>query len=257
MNGAVAAVKMRASAAFVVVACTVFALGCASTPPKYGGLAAAQSKDLHLQVGDVLDVKFTYWPELDEQQAIRPDGLLSLPLVGEVEAEGLTPSQFHARLLDLYKDKITDPEINVVVRSLESHRIYVGGEVKTPGMLPITGRMTALQAIMQAGGFLKESARMSTVVVVRQDENEQHAMTIDLAKALESADSEPFYLQPNDMVFVPRTAIDRVDQWVEQYVNKIVPKNLHYSFSDVLRDSSSSTKSSSTVQTQLTLPSFK
>ena len=244
-------------AAVFVLACAVFVTACATTPPKYAGPARPQSKDLLLQVGDVLDVRFTYWPELNEQQAIRPDGLLSLPLVGEVEAEGLTPNQFHARLLDLYKDKITDPEINVVVRSLESHRIFVGGEVKTPGMLPLTGRVTALQAVMQAGGFLKDSAKMSNVVVVRQDGNEQHAMTIDLAKAMQSADSEPFYLQPNDMVFVPRTAIDQVDQWVEQYVNKIVPKNLHYSFSSVVRETDSSSNASSSVQTQLTLPAVR
>jgi protein involved in polysaccharide export with SLBB domain len=225
--------------------------GCATTPPATTSVAEAPSKELLLQAGDVVAVKFVYWPELDEEQAVRPDGRLSLPLVGEVEAEGLTPGRLHADLLERYRDKLVDPEINVVVRSLDSRRVYVGGEVKTPGVLPLQGRMTALQAIVQAGGFVKESAKLSTVVVVRQQDGKQVGTSLDLSKPLEQLETEPFYLEPYDVVYVPRTAIDKVDQWVEQYVNKIIPKNLHYTFSDLVNQNNDSDSRSFTLQPRI------
>ena len=128
-----------------------------------------------------------------------------------MDAEGLTPEQLHGLLLDRYKTKITDPEINLVVRSSDSNRVYVGGEVKSPGSIPIAGRMTVLEAIMQAGGFLKESAKPSTTVVVRQQDGKQVAMTLDLSKPIEEATSDPFYVQPHDIIVVPRTAIDQLE----------------------------------------------
>jgi protein involved in polysaccharide export with SLBB domain len=231
----------------------LFICGCTTTPPRLSGPAEPPRKELLLQTGDVVAVKFVYWPELDEEQAVRPDGKLSLPLVGEVEAEGLTPAQLNANLLNLYQDKLVNPEINVVVRSLDSQRIFVGGEVKTPGGLPLQGRMTALQAVVQAGGFLKDSARMSSVVVVRQQGGKQVATTLDLSRPMEQLETEPFYLQPYDVVYVPRTAIDRVDQWVEQYVNKVIPRNLHYTFSDIVNEKDDGQARSYTLQPRINL----
>jgi protein involved in polysaccharide export with SLBB domain len=252
------ATRGTASVARVLLAGLLgLAIGCTtSTAPRYGAedsiLAAEPQKELLLQAGDVVDVEFVYWPELSREQAIRPDGKVSLALVGEVQAEGLTPAQFHTALMEAYRDKITDPEINVVVAGLESHRVYVGGEVRAPGVVPITGRMTALQAVMQAGGFTKESAKMREVVVIRQEAGGQHATVLDLSEPMKVAQSDPFYLQPHDVVFVPRTTIDRVDQWVEQYINKIVPRNLHYTFSETVDDTSGGAQSF-TFQTPLSV----
>ena len=184
-----------------------------------------------LKPGDVLQVKFLYWPELNEEyQSIRPDGKISLQLVGEVHAEGLEPAQLRQELLTLYQDKLIEPEISVVVRSLDSHRVYVGGEVLSPGLVPIQGQLTALEAIMQAGGPRKQSAKMDSVVIVRQQDGRQYATTIDLRASLESPESTAFELGPRDIVYVPRTAIDRVDQWVDQYINQVIPRSVHTNF---------------------------
>lgn len=207
------------------------AAGCATTvPPETDEFPEAQDVKLLLQPGDVLRIRFAYWPELDEEQTIRPDGLISLQLAGEVTAAGKTPGELREELLSLYEDKLIDPVINVVVHALASHRVYVGGEVLAPGLVPIQGKLTLLEAIMHCGGFNKETARISSVVVIRRREGQQFAKSVDLRNMLESAQSETFYLEPYDVVFVPRTAIDRVDQFVEQYINKIVPRNLHASF---------------------------
>jgi protein involved in polysaccharide export with SLBB domain len=205
--------------------------GCVTTPENTGAFQISAAPPSNLQPGDVLKVDFLYWPELNpEAQSIRPDGKISLQLVGDVEVGGLTPDEVRTKLLDLYKDKLVDPEINVVVSSLESHRVYVGGEVMSPGPLKINGRLTALEAIMQSGGPIKESAKLERVVIVRQVEGKQFARTLDIKAALQNPESEPFLLEPYDVVFVPRTNIDRIDQWVDQYINQLIPRSLHYNF---------------------------
>lgn len=224
----------------IVVNAMLTTIGCASTPPVAQDFPPATEPKVTLQPGDVLQVKFLYWPELnEEQQAIRPDGKISLQLVGDVQAEGFAPDELRTHLLELYEDKLIDPEISVVVNALDSHRVYVGGEVMTPGLVMIQGRLTALSAIMQVGGPRKASAKMNSVVVIRQSGGRQFGTTIDLRSALEDPESEPFLLAPGDVVYVPRTTIDRVDQWVDQYINQIVPRNLHFNFTyDVNRDDS-------------------
>lgn len=215
--------------AVVIMAGTIS--GCVTTPPPSESFPAAAEPKVVLEPGDVLQVKFLYWPELNEEkQSIRPDGKISLQLVGDVQAQGKTPDELRSDLLNVYQDKLIEPEISVVVNALDSHRVYVSGEVQNPGLVMINGRLTALEAIMQAGGFLKESAKKRTVVVVRQRDGKQFSTTLDLRKALEETESDPFLLEPYDIVFVPPTNIDQVDQFVEQYVNKIVPRSVHWGF---------------------------
>ena len=115
-----------------------------------------------------------------------------------------------------------------MVTSLANNRVYVGGEVGTPGLILIQGKLTALGAIMQAGGFIESSARKSCVVVVRQQNGKQYSRTLDLKAELNGAEGEPFYLQPYDIVFVPRTVITHVDEFVAQYIDGVIPKHLNF-----------------------------
>lgn len=220
--------------------------GCVTTPENTEAFQISAAPPSSLQPGDVLKVDFLYWPELNpEPQHIRPDGKISLQLVGDVEVGGLSPDEVRAKLLDLYKDKLIEPEINVIVNAFESHRVFVGGEVMSPGPLKINGRLTALEAIMQSGGPIKESAKLDRVVIVRQGEGKQFARTLDIKAALENPESEPFLLEPYDVIFVPRTNIDRIDQWVDQYINQLIPRSLHYNFThEVSRDSGASNSTS-------------
>jgi len=182
-----------------------------------------------LQPYDTIRIKFLYWPELDDEQMIRPDGKISLLMIGEIEAQNRTPDELQKELVKLYESKVNEPEINVVVSSLANNRVYVGGEVSTPGLILIQGRLTALGAIMQAGGFIESSAKKSSVVIVRQQGDKQFARTIDLRAALNGAETEPFLLQPYDILYVPRTAITHVDEFVAQYIDGVIPKHLNFS----------------------------
>ena len=179
-----------------------------------------------LNPGDSIEVKFLYWPELSQIQTIRPDGRITLELVGEVPAAGLTAEQLNQQLIKLYKPKIKEPVITVIIRFLANQKVYVGGEVLKPGLIPVLGRITVLEAIMSAGGFDKRSARLRDVVVIRRNGDKNYATKLDLRQAFDAPESNPFYLAPHDIVFVPRTRIDALDQWVAQYINQVVPSTL-------------------------------
>lgn len=180
---------------------------------------------------DVIDVKFRYWPELDQTQTIRPDGMISLELVNDVAAAGLSPDELRRKLLELYATKLKEPVITVIVRKLANQQIYVGGEVLSPGMIPLVGQMSVMEALMAAGGQNKLSAQMRNVIVIRRIGDKNHTVALDLRRVLESPTSDPFFLAPHDIVFVPRTRIDNVDQWVAQYIDRVVPQTaLQFSY---------------------------
>lgn len=233
--------------------CIILACGGCATfkcPSKAEVCDASAPSDVQLRPGDVVRIKFAYWPELDEQQAVRPDGKIALQLVGEVQAEGFTPLALQEQLVALYATKLNGPVISVILENASSHRAYIGGEVYNPGLIVLEGRRTLLSGIMQAGGPIKESARLKDVIVVRQQNGKQLAMRVDLRKALNKPESDPFYLEPQDVVYVPRTAIDRVDQWVDQYINKIIPNNVHWTISTDT-DSTDVETQSTTLQFEL------
>jgi polysaccharide export outer membrane protein len=237
--------------------------GCATSVPKWtetplppaaadASAAPAPESQVILQAYDTIRIKFLYWPELDDEQMIRPDGKISLLMVGEVEAQNRTPEALQKELIALYEPKLNEPEINVVVTSLANNRVYIGGEVATPGLILIQGRLTVLGAVMQAGGFIESSAKKNSVVIVRQQGGKQYARTVDLKDALSGTETEPFYLQPYDIVYVPRTTIVHVNEFVAQYIDGVIPK--HVTASVGLYNFQQSSYPSAKTPISLTLP---
>lgn len=201
---------------------------CAETPKQYYSLKDFPSPPADrigvLRPGDSIDFKFQYWPELDDSQTIRPDGNISLQLIGEIKADGLTSAQLNQKLKELYANKIKDPEITVIVRSLGARAIYVGGEVFTPGEVELKDKMTTLSAVMAAGGFNKTTAEIKNVVIVRFINDKYYSTSVNLEEHFQNPQSEPFFLAAQDIVYVPRTRIVELNQWVEQNISKMIPK---------------------------------
>jgi protein involved in polysaccharide export with SLBB domain len=227
-----------------LAALALIAVGCspaAKAPPAANlqAMQAAQAaapppdQEYKIQVGDQLDIKFFYNAELNEQVIVRPDGRISLQLVQEIVAAGLTPSELMKVIVEKYSAELKKPEVTVIVRSFGAQKIYVDGEVNKPGMVPILGLMTALQAISQAGG-MKESAQVSEVLIIRRGAgNRPMAFPVNLDKALDGTDmSQDIALAPFDIVYVPRSAIANVNVWVDQYIRKNIPIpiSLQYTF---------------------------
>jgi len=185
---------------------------------------ANASSDVALRSGDEVELKFYYTPELDITQTVRPDGKISLQLIGEIDVLGKNPSELREELLKLYIPHLKKPEIAVIVRSLLNRRVYVGGQVTTPGVIEMLGEIDVLEAIMEAGGFLLPEAELKNVVVIRHREGQRYAYSVNLKDSLKGKGSQPFYLQPQDIVYVPRTKITKVGQWVDQHINKLMPE---------------------------------
>lgn len=214
---------------FVTIIMVLAVTACAPAtkiPPSSGGLQnelATPDPVVVLGPGDVIDVKFRFLPELDYQQSIRPDGKISLQMVDEVMAAGLTPEGLDNHLTQLYSTKLKSPEITVVVVSLANQIIYVGGEVENPGVLPLTGRLSALQAVMNSGGF-KETAEPESAIIIRKGQDNQPVpIAVDLQKILYGSDSDlDVLLQPADVVYVPKSSIAKANKFVRQYIQDLI-----------------------------------
>ncbi len=180
-------------------------------------------KTYRMQVNDLLEVKFWNLEELDTRVRVRPDGKISLPYVDDVPAAGLTPQELDDTLVDLYSSELANPEITVIVAETGA-RVYVGGEVPNEGPVPLTGRLTLLQAVQSAGGFLTTARRREILLIRRPPDGEPVARSIDLRKVLSGeVPQADLTLENSDIVFVPRTKIANVNLFVQQYINQIIP----------------------------------
>ena len=187
---------------------------------------ASPEQEYRLQIGDQLDIKFYYNSDLNEQVTVRPDGRISLQLVHEIVAAGLTPLELTRLLTEKYAAELKEPEITLIVRSFSSQKVYVDGEVSRPGIVNLIGPLTVLQAISQAGG-VKDTARTSEVVIIRRDaENKPLILPVDVKKVMDGTDmKQDIALMPYDIIFVPKSAIANVNVWVDQYIRRNIPLN--------------------------------
>lgn len=196
------------------------------TPLDYPGVQAVYvpAEEYHIQIGDQLDIKFFYHPELNEQVTVRPDGRISLQLVQELKVVGMTPFQLTEKLIKAYSAELDRPSITVLVKAFNAHRVFVDGEVNKAGLVPMIGPMTVLQSISQGGG-LKDTARTDEVIVIRRvAENKVASMVVNLKQVLDGSDvRQDILLQPNDIVYVPKSSIADVNVWVDQYIRKNIP----------------------------------
>ena len=157
-----------------------------------------------------------------------------MPLVEEVLVVGLTPSQLDAIITERYEEKITQPEATIVLREFSGQKIYVGGEVLEPGLMQIKGRMTLLQSIFGARGFSR-TAKLNSVIVMRNGTNTLDIYRIDVNQILNEGGKD-FPLQPNDIVFVPKTFIAQANDFIDQYVNGMIPRFVHLGLGYNLRN---------------------
>jgi polysaccharide export outer membrane protein len=186
-------------------------VGCATKTPPEGQVhaAATTAKDavasgetLLLREGDTVRLTFAGAPNLNTVQSIRRDGKLSLPLVGEVQAAGLSPAELQKKLIEVYGPQLQTKEVTVVLDS-PAFPVYVTGAVLRPGKIVSDRPLTALEAIMEAGGFDYGKANLKKVRVIRYDQGTPRFFDLNLKAALQGKESEPFNLNRSDIIYVP------------------------------------------------------
>jgi protein involved in polysaccharide export with SLBB domain len=188
--------------------------------------AASETDSTYLiQPGDQLGIEFYLNPDFNDDVVVRPDGKITLRLVGDTPAAGLTPTRLSQELDKDYLHELREPNAAVHVKNMPSRQIYVEGEVTKPGAVTLDAGMTALQAISSTGGLTPESG--DTAVLIRRDFCGSPQRTdIDLKAAMKSpAQGEDLALLPRDILVIPRSGIANVDLWVDQYIRKLIPVN--------------------------------
>jgi len=127
----------------------------------------ADSKDDYvIGADDVLAINVWKEPELSRSAPVRPDGRVTLPLVGDIEASGNTPKQLQASIEKILEKYISKPVVTVIVQEVKSHKFSIVGEVQKPGTYPLTGSVTVLQGLAQAGGF-RDWAKVKDIIILR------------------------------------------------------------------------------------------
>ncbi len=188
------------------------------------------TEDYYLRAGDQIIVKFFITPELNENVVIRPDGKISLQLIDDVRAEGLTSSELDKVLTEKYEKHLNKALITVIVQSFEGQKIFVGGEVGRQGVIQSTGKINALEAIFQSGGFRDEARRGTVVIISRGPDHTPISRVVNLRKALKGKLPESEYLlKPFDIVYVPKTVLSRTDDFMG-YLYRIIPNRIWRGF---------------------------
>jgi protein involved in polysaccharide export with SLBB domain len=185
-------------------------------------ITVGEPGEYRMQPGDLLRVKFLYHPELDLKVPIRPDGSITLPMAGDVRASGLTTVELERVLKDRTSDRLRDPEISVLVAQVAEQRVYVGGQVRIPGFVQYRAGMSPLQAIMDRGGFT-DTAQVNSVLRISPSQNDYEGTRLDFSKTLSSGAPEGVLLSAGDVIFVPRTFIGDVNEFVKLHIRGILP----------------------------------
>jgi len=170
-----------------------------------GGATANNARQFRIGPGDVLAVDVWKEPEASAVSVtVRPDGKMSLPMIGEVQAADLTPGELEAALTTKYGEYVKNPAVTVFIKEMNSQRIYVIGEVKREGQIRLDGPMTVLQALAQAGG-LTDYAKRKKIYVLRTEQGRQSILPFDYDAVVhgEKVDQN-IVLLAGDTVIVPR-----------------------------------------------------
>lgn len=156
-----------------------------------------------LSVGDTIRISFPGAPEYNQSQKIRADGKISLPTVGNITAAGRSVSSLQSSLTGMYEAHLNDPSV-VIVLEMPAAAIYVSGQVNTPGKVPLDRSMTALEAIMEAGGF-SPLANPNTVYIIRNEGGTQKRYPLNLKETLAGHENRAFYVRPYDVIYVEKS----------------------------------------------------
>ena len=151
---------------------------------------------------DLLDISVWKNPELSRTVPVRPDGKVSLPLVNDIQASGLTPTALRQQLIDRLSEFIPSPEVAVIVREVHSMKVAVVGAVKTPGRYELKSAATVLEMIALAQGFTDFASR-DRVVILRQENGETKRIPFNYRKVSAGDEQANLIVQSGDIIVVP------------------------------------------------------
>jgi polysaccharide export outer membrane protein len=166
-------------------------------------VATATDADYVIGPQDVVRIDVWKEPEISRTIPVRPDGKISLPLLNDIQASGLTALQLGKAIRDGLTKYLTSPEVTVTVTEINSRRVYITGEVARAGAFPLLPNMTVLQALSSAGGFT-QFAKLKSIYVLRNEDGKQVKYPFNYKEVVKGKNQdENILLQPGDVIVVP------------------------------------------------------
>jgi polysaccharide biosynthesis/export protein len=220
------------SAAAALAACSTLPQLPPAPPSPVETGYVAKLPPYHIQVGDVLEVRLLLNPELNEEVTVRPDGHISTTVVPDAVAYGRTPAEVADDLRAGYSHDLQHPRVSVVVKSFAPTRVYVGGEVNTPGEFITVGpSLTLSQAIARAGGTKLTTDNSKIFIIRRGPDDKPMLLSTSYGALIHGRDPEAdVRLAPYDVVYVPKTTIAEVYTWYNQYIGQFVNPSFGFSY---------------------------
>ena len=161
------------------------------------------NNDYRIGVADLLNIQVWKEADLTRSVPVRPDGKISFPLLDDIQAAGLTPLELKAVLSEKLKQYLSEPRVTVLVEEVNSYKVYVMGEVLTPGALVLKSKTTLLQAISLSGGFT-QYAKRNEITVLRKIGRRDERILVSYEKILSGKNPEQnLVLESGDTVVVP------------------------------------------------------
>jgi polysaccharide export outer membrane protein len=177
----------------------------AAAPAPVDPVAAAAAVDPTYTIGpdDVLAILFWRDKDTSTEVIVRPDGKITLPLLNDIQAAGLTPDQLRGAIQKTSEKYFQEPNVSVVVKAVNSRKVYVTGAVGRPGPYPLTSRTTVLQMLAQAGG-LGDFAKRDKIAVLRTENGETKRYPFNYKDVIDGKKLEQnIELRPGDTLIVP------------------------------------------------------
>lgn len=177
----------------------------AKTEQKPAQAPAAGSENPNYVIGaqDVIDISVWKEPDVSRTVPVRPDGKISLPLLGDIQAAGVKPVELAAQITERLKKFFNDPQVTVIVLTINSLRFYITGEVNRAGAFPMLAETTVMQALASAGGF-SQYANLKKIYVMRNEDGKQVKFPINYPDLLKGNHPEQnIVLKPGDTIVVP------------------------------------------------------
>jgi polysaccharide export outer membrane protein len=165
--------------------------------------AANDNPNYVIGPSDDLDINVWKEPDISRKVPVRPDGKISLPLINDIQAAGLTPMQLKAQITEKLKKFLTDPQVTVIVMNINSQRVYIMGETNRPGAYPLLPNMTILQALTSAGGF-SQFANTSKIQLLRTENGKQKTYFFNYKEVVQGKNTDQnLVLKPGDSIVIP------------------------------------------------------
>lgn len=187
--------------------------------------------------GDELEITVYAAPELSRNVTVGPDGRIQLPLLPPIMVADLSLPEIKQRLRVAMSERLVDPTLDAIITKYGPQQVFVGGEVKQPGIIQLPGRIDALQAVIMAGGFTNQAKERQVILVRREPDGTVNSHSLDVRAGWDNPQIARLGpLQRFDVIYIPKTRIAQHNLFMQQYIRDALPIDFSFVY-DLARQS--------------------